>query len=305
MSAYADSISNLRLSVVKIEHFEASDGYVFHYRHWKAARAVPRGYVVSLHGIQSHSGWYEYSSRRLAEDGYDVRFLDRRGSGMNEQQRGHTPHFSRLVNDVAQFLAFVRHESNRTAFGAPLILQAVSWGGKLAAAVAAARPDLVDALSLLYPGIHGKVRVRWHERILLRLAQSWGMTYKRIPIPLDDPALFTDGLDWRQFIFDDPLMLHEATVGFLNASIDLDREVQRRAAGIQCPTLVMLAGRDRIIDNDKTRRYFGKIGARRRVLYEYAEAAHTLDFEQDRDRIFDDLLAWLGGLTRPALRIAA
>ncbi len=297
MSVYA--------SAVKIEHFRASDGYVFHYRHWKPALAVPRGYVVSLHGIQSHSGWYEYSSRRLAESGYDVRFLDRRGSGMNECQRGHAPHYSRLMNDVAQFLAFVRHHGDQHAPGAPVILQAVSWGGKLAAAVAAARPELVDALALLYPGIHGKIRVRWHERILLRLAKSLGMTHKRVPIPLDEPALFTDAPAWRQFIFDDPLMLHEATVGFLNASIDLDRAARLSVADIQCPTLLMLAGRDRIVDNDKTRQYFGRIAARRRVLYEYADAAHTLDFEPDRERIFDDLLEWLEGLNEPACRRAA
>jgi alpha-beta hydrolase superfamily lysophospholipase len=141
--------------------------------------------------------------------------------------------------------------------------------------------------------------------MMLRLANSVGLTHRAVPIPLDEPALFTDAPNWRQFIGDDPLMLHKATVGFLNAGIDLDRTVQQTAADIRCPTLLMLAGRDRIIDNDKTRQYFGQIGARRRVLYEYADAAHTLDFEPERERIFDDLLGWLDGLNEPARRKAA
>ena len=57
---------------------------------------TPRGYVVALHGIQSHSGWYEYSSGRMCEAGFEVRFLDRRGSGENTEDRGHAVHPDRL-----------------------------------------------------------------------------------------------------------------------------------------------------------------------------------------------------------------
>jgi hypothetical protein len=41
------------------------------------------------------------------------------------------------------------------------------------------------------------------------------------------------------------------------------------------------------------------------VLYEYAEAAHTLEFEPHRERIFDDLLRWLDRLSDTALQNAA
>ena len=76
----------------------ASDGYRLKYRHW--APVNPRGIVIALHGIQSHSGWYDYSSRRLADAGFAVYFPDRRGSGLNGFQRGHAAHAMRLVNDV-------------------------------------------------------------------------------------------------------------------------------------------------------------------------------------------------------------
>lgn len=276
-----------------IRQFAASDGYRFSYRHWRPDAAKPLGYVVALHGIQSHSGWYEYSSSRLCEAGYDVRFLDRRGSGLNKQLRGHAPHHDRLVNDVVQFLGEVRAERNQQAPTAPLILLAASWSGKLAVVTAARRPELIDGLALLYPGICAKIGTRWYQRLALQLAALCGVRQANVAIPLDDPALFTGEGRWQQFIRDDPLALHSATVSFLHASLALDRLAAEAPARIRKPVLLMLAGHDRIIDNKKTERYFQRIASTQRTLIEYPAAQHTLEFEPNREQIVDDLLEWL------------
>ncbi|MCH8830493.1 MAG: alpha/beta fold hydrolase, partial [Planctomycetes bacterium] len=156
---------------MEIREFTASDGYRLRYRFYRPQGSeTPRGFVVALHGIQSHAGWYEHSSRRLADAGYEIIFLDRRGSGLNEEDRGHAPHVDRLVNDVVQLLSAVRHRRDRQAPSAPIILSAVSWGGKLAAVVCARRPELVDALALITPGICARVRPRWDQRLRLRIA---------------------------------------------------------------------------------------------------------------------------------------
>ncbi|HZT81146.1 MAG TPA: alpha/beta hydrolase, partial [Gemmataceae bacterium] len=88
----------------RVEAFTASDGYRWQYRHYPSAAGGPRARVVCVHGIQSHGGWYEPSCRRLAGEGFDVCFLDRRGSGLNQQARGDTPTFRRLLDDLAEFL---------------------------------------------------------------------------------------------------------------------------------------------------------------------------------------------------------
>ncbi|GAB4136933.1 MAG: alpha/beta hydrolase [Planctomycetaceae bacterium] len=276
-----------------IREFTASDGYTFRFRHYASSLKIPRGYVVALHGIQSHSGWYGYSSRRLSQAGFDVRFPDRRGSGLNETDRGHAPHEERLINDVAHFLADVRHERNRTAPTQPVILMGVSWGGKLAAMVAALRPELVDVLALLYPGICPRIRPTVIQRGLLRLAELAGVDRKTAPIPLSDPALFTSDPDWQQFLRDDERTLHEATTGFFIANRNLDRAVHNYAEWIHCPLLLMLAGQDRIINNQETKQFYERLGSTTRQLLEYPEAAHTLEFEPNREEIVSDLINWL------------
>lgn len=290
------SVSRPDDPAASVLEFRASDGYPLRFRRWGAAQPETRGFVVALHGIQSHSGWYGYSSARLAEGGWRVDFLDRRGSGLNDVDRGHVRHHERLVNDVVQFLAEVGHERDVMSPGAPLVLLGVSWGAKLAAAVAATRPELVDGLALLYPGICPRIAPTWPQATGLKLARRLGIERRSVRIPLDDPALFTGQPEWQQFIRDDPLALREVTVGFLNASRELDRLVAAGTDRIQCPTLLMLSGRDEIIDNAATRDWFGRVASTEKRTIEYPEARHTLEFEPNRAAIVDDLLGWLDGM---------
>ncbi len=282
--------------MIEAEHHEfvASDGYGLAWQRWPSQSRTVRAYVVALHGIQSHAGWYEHSSRRLAEAGFELCFLDRRGSGRNAIARGDAPHADRLVHDITQFLAETRHRRDLESPASPVVLMSVSWGGKLAAACAARRPELVDGVALLYPGIRARVRPGCWDRGRLKLAEWLGVVDRLVDIPLQDPALFTADPDWQQFIEDDPLTLRQLTVGFLLANRELDRHSEANIERVRCPLLMMLAGADRIIDNRATRLLFGKIGSQRKRLVEYPEAQHTLEFESKRDEFIDDLLDWLG-----------
>ena len=283
---------------MKIRLFRTSDDYHHHYRHYAANGGVPRGYVIALHGIQSHSGWYEYSSQRMSEAGFDVRFLDRRGSGLNGCQRGHTPHYERLINDVRQFLSAVQFERDSQRPGAPIILTGISWGGKVAAATAIRYPNLIDGLALLYPGICAKVRPSWWQLQLINLGLSLGKGQDRIDVPLDDPALFTGEKDWQEYIRNDRDTIHKVSLDFLKASIALEQMIHADAEKLKVPLLMMLAGRDEIIDNERTLNLMSRFGASQENLVIYNNARHTLEFEQNRREIFGDYLEWLNKLCR-------
>ncbi len=63
-----------------IATFRGADGLVLRCREWAPAEGLaPRGLVVFLHGIQSHSGWYAWTCGNLARAGYRVLAPDRRG----------------------------------------------------------------------------------------------------------------------------------------------------------------------------------------------------------------------------------
>ena len=64
--------------------------------------------MLYLHGIQSHGGWFEGSACYLAEKGLHVLLPDRRGSGLNEAERGHARSAGRLLQDVVETMAWLK-----------------------------------------------------------------------------------------------------------------------------------------------------------------------------------------------------
>ncbi len=264
----------------------ASDGYRWSYRHYPAT-GEPRARVVCIHGIQSHAGWYEHSCRRLAEAGFDVSFLDRRGSGLNEAACGDTPSFRRLLDDVAEYL-----QVQRTGSPKPLFLLAISWGGKVAVALQRRHPGLVDGLILVAPGFCPRVAPTPRERLAI-MAARLVKPRRLFPVPLNEPELFTANPRWQEFVRTDPLALRQATARFFVESVRLDWYLRFAVASVKVPVLTLLAEKDRIIDNARTRAFLTKMRTKEMNIIEYPRAGHTLEFEPDPEPIIADMRSWL------------
>jgi len=245
--------------------------------------------LVYLHGIQSHSGWYEASSRYLAARGVAVFQVERRGSGRDEgHPPGHVDRAETWLLDVACAAEVARRETG--ADGVHLL--GVSWGGKLALACGAHRPDLYRSLILSAPGIIPKIDITLANKLRVGKALMLGHEIERFPIPLEDPHLFTENADRVQYIAEDALSLRDLTARFMFESRRLDGLARQAARTTHVPAMLCLAGRDRITDNEATRRLIYAMAARKRVRV-YDEAHHTLEFEPDPTPYFADLAAWI------------
>ena len=261
----------------------ASDGYVWRYCHF-IPDMPPRAIVVCVHGIQSHAGWYWRSCEALVNRGYEVCFLDRRGSGTNSESRGDTPSFRRLLDDIAEYLQKRRGDR-------PIVLLAISWGGKLAAALQRRYPGLVDALALFCPGFCPKVGLPFPRRLAIAVTRLVKPRHL-FDIPLSEPELFTANPGFLQFLRNDDVSLRRATARFLVESVRLDAYLRWFPPQITMPVLLMLAGQDRIIDNRATRAFVERLVIGDVKVIEYPQAHHTLEFEPGMP-FLSDLLAWL------------
>jgi alpha-beta hydrolase superfamily lysophospholipase len=277
----------------QLQHYQASDGVQLAYHHW--AVQDPRGAVVYLHGIQSHAGWYTASCERLQAEGFEVLFVDRRGSGVNEAGRGDARHYRVLIDDLA---SLVEQRIERVA-GRPRVLIGLSWGGKLAVGLTKIRPDLVDALALVCPGLFPQVAPPLRQRLAIGLC-AVVRPRRLFDIPLSDPALFTDNPAQRRYIAEDPLSLRRATARLLAASVKLDWFLRDAPEQIHVPSILYQAGRDRIVDNDRTRAYFERFACKDRVVKCYSESHHTLEFSVDPVPFFDHLTGWLRRVSEAA-----
>jgi alpha-beta hydrolase superfamily lysophospholipase len=212
---------------------------------------------------------------------------DRRGSGDNEIQRGHTPSVSQLIDDLTRWTDFARSQWST----ARVHLIGISWGGKLAAALAHRLPDRIATLSLVTPGIYAKADISLMDKARVAGSLIFGSS-RRFPIPLNDPRLFTDDACWIGFITEDTRRLIDATARLLWASKKLDRRSRRRIP-VHIPTQLMLAENDRIVDNRMLSGWFRRQTGDRRRLIIYQAALHTLEFGSAAEQYREDLAEWI------------
>lgn len=280
----------MALLAPRLCYFTAADGYRFAVRVWTPPS--PRGRVIVIHGIVSHGGWYLSSCRYLAEGGFNVHALDRRGSGLNIAARGDVPAYETWLTDVEEYLASLSP-------GIPTILAGISWGGKLVAALAKRNlPDL-NGIAMICPGLFARQQANIVQRILLQAAGAAGLYALRIAIPLRDPALFTNTPRWRDYIRDDPLALRRITIRFALADLKLNDCAQTAPEQIRLPVMLMLAGRERIVDNHRTRDFFSRIDSLDKTEFDFPNAGHTLEFEPDPACYLHNLRRWVKHILLP------
>lgn len=292
--------------IPRVDFYTAADGRRLAARVWNSATTPPRARVVFLHGITSHSGWYNRSSRHLASAGCEVHFLDRRGSGLNPHDRGDVDRYETWLSDVEVYLEHLCKEQGAGSrenvlppAPRPLpVLAGISWGGKLAVAVARHRPDLLQGLALICPGIYSYQQPNLLKRFLLSLPMPARTERRHVSIPLADPRLFTDTPPWVSYVAEDPLSLRDITVRCAREDLQLTHYARESTSFPTLDMLLVLSGRDRIVDNMQTQAYFDGVAAKSKRLVEYAGAAHTLEFEPDPRPYLDDLTSWVQQVSR-------
>jgi len=150
----------------------------------------------------------------------------------------------------------------------------------------------VDGSILLCPGFFPQVGLPLAKRLGI-LGARLVSPRRLFPIPLNDAELFTASPRWREFIRSDPLALHHATARFFVESVRLDRYLRAAPKFVKVPTLLLLGGQDRIIQNDKTHHFFHNVAAADKNVITYSQAQHTLEFEPDPDRFLAEVVRWL------------
>ena len=265
----------------------AADGARLPYRCFPAADgSEPRAGVVHLHGIQSHGGWYVDTARELARHGFTVLLTDRRGSGGSAGPRGHFHRRTQLVADVRAFVELARRE----APGRPVILVGGCWGVRPAVAAARLMQDELAGLALVCPAVKVKIDLTPGEKAKVLLGTVL-RPRARVRVPLT-PEMFTCNPRWVEFIRTDPLALREVTARFYFETARFDLEIARER-GLRLPMLLLRSGDDPIVDGEAVDRWFARMPSDRKETVVYPDFGHIPDFEEERQRYWDDLSSWM------------
>lgn len=256
--------------------FTTSDGAALFYRHWEPTVSGNRALLL-FHRGHEHSGRFAELVESLELEGTHVFAWDARGHGRSPGERGYAESFSRMVRDVEEFVRYVSAE-----YDLP-IENMVALGHSVAAVTLAtwvhdyAPP--IRGIILATPAFRVKLYVPFAVlglRILqLVRGKSFIKSYVRSKLLTHDAeqAAAYDG---------DPLISRSIATNILLDLHDTSRRIVEDAGAITTPTLLLTAGRDWVVNNTESERFFQRLGSRNKQLHAYPGFGHAIFHEKDR-----------------------
>ena len=254
-------------------------------REWLPARGHGGG-IYLLHGLGEHSARHDALAAWLCGRGWRVRSHDHAGHGESGGRRGVITTDDQLRIEAGLLLADFER-----ALGAPPVLLGHSMGGALAAELVLGAGARVSGLVLSSPALAiGLSRplsllVSVLNRLMPELALGNG---------LDANALSHDPSIVRAYRAD-PLVHDRISPRLLSWLEQAGQRARHAAADLAVPTLLLVAGDDRLVRPEGSRAFAAAAPAERLSLHWYDGLFHELfnEAEPARQRVFADLEQWL------------
>ena len=264
-----------------------SAGCALHVEHYRA-QGDARLTLVMVHGYSAHCGLYRHVGAAFASAGIAVTQFDGRGHGRSEGRRGHVIDFAQYVDDLAVVVDWARQQD----LGRPWALVGHSMGGAIALTFVLdkTRTDKPSRLVVAAPWLKLKMKVSAPKRAAANVAA------RVLPTLTMPNGLAAENLSRNPLVLagfeKDPLVHHVATAGWFMATLRAQARIRRQAKELHVPTLMLLAGGDRIVANETTRAFAREAGSIVE-LRDYPELFHELFLEPEADLVLADISKWL------------
>jgi alpha-beta hydrolase superfamily lysophospholipase len=261
-------------------------------RRWEPpAPDARRGSVLLVHGLGEHGGRYERVAELLTGLGLEVRSYDQRGHGQSGGPRGGIPHPDALLEDLRQVFSDLEEDGRGAGDTEPPFLLGHSMGGTIAARAATGGWVVPRGLILSSPPL--VVTVSRLQRLMAAVGRRVAPN-RAVGNGLDSDGLSHDPAVVAAYAADEHV--HDRiTPRLFDFLVDAGAHARADAATFTIPTLLLVAGSDRIVDAAGSRAFAAALPAGVGTLHWYDDLYHELfnEPEPERERVFADLSAWI------------
>ncbi len=272
------------MPAVRESQLAAEDGVPLFVADWKLGHNDGKGGIVLMHGLGEHCGRYAHVARFFNDCGWSVRAYDHRGHGRSGGPRGDTPDEQTILRDARLVIADFARELD-----APPLLMGHSMGGLFAARFATAALAPLRGLILSSPAL--ALPLSGIQKLLLKslgalapgLAVSNGLQTRYLS---HDPAVV-------DAYTRDPRVHSKITPRMLYGMLAAANFAHAHAPALTMPTLMVVAGDDRLVDASGSDRFHARLRPGVGTLHRYADYYHEIFNEVGAAQVFDDVRAWL------------
>ena len=250
--------------------------------------ARPKATVALVHGIGEHSGRYAHVATHLMLHDLAVHAFDLRGHGRSEgEPRAYVESFDEYVGDLDRFLREVRGQQR-----GPLFLYGHSLGGGIAARyVIEHGTDGLDGLILSSAALQIPSDL---SPILQKLAGTVSRFAPTLPTTKLDTSLLSHDPAVVRAYENDPLVYSGGVRARVGHEILRNTEIiQQHPEAFALPLYLFHGTADQITDPDGSRWLYEHAPTDDKTLKLYEGLYHETHNEPERERVLDDLTAWI------------
>jgi len=238
-----------------------------------------------VHGLNAHSGHYQWPGEQLAAAGYAVHALDLHGRGNSDGERFYVAKFSDYVDDVAGVVEQARSQHpgvpvfllGHSAVGVVSCLYTVEHQQELAGLVCESFAFKVPAPDFALAVFKGLSHIAPHAHVLHLKNKDFSR----------DPAVVA-AMD------EDPLIAHETQpTQTLAEMVRADERLEREFPGFTLPLLILHGTNDKATKPSGSQQFYDAASSRDKTIKIYEGGYHDLLNDTDRDVVIADVTNWL------------
>jgi len=264
---------------------------------WQSWRELiqTRAVVVISHGAGEHGGRYRRLGEHLASLGYPAFAIDHRGHGRSGGPRALVDRLHNAAVDLDQLVDLAREQYPSS----PLYLLGHSLGGTIALVYCSRSQAKLDGLILSGPVV---VLEPMPSPLLKVVARSLSRLLPGAPAFGVDPVVVSRDPREVQAYRDDPLVHHRKlpmrTVAEIAAAVE---RFPGELSELRLPMLLVHGSEDRLAPVAGSRLAYERSVSEDKTLKIYDGLFHEVlnELKKDRDRVVDDITAWLQVRTAP------
>jgi len=273
---------------------QASDATCLQAYEWKPQANSVRGVVVIIHGVRDHASRYDALAQALGKQGLAVYAQDHRGHGNSGGDRQRFDSIGQLVDDVDVAVS----EAKRRHPGVPVFLYGHSMGGLVATQYALAHGESLRGVVLSGAALKLQPNVTGGEKAA---AHFFGGLIPGLPAQHLDDTEFVREPAAKAELAADPLIDHgNLPARSAAAALDAIDDTQRRMEQVKVPLLILHGTADKATNVDGSRDLYARAGSTDKTLKLYDGVFHDLMHEPERDRIIQDVTAWITARATPS-----
>lgn len=264
--------------------FQNKAGFKIFLRTW-LPDGDARGIVVITHGLNSHSGYYEWTANQLTAQGYAVYAPDQQGRGHSEGERFYTSDIYDAVADLDYVVDLAKKEHP----GLPVFALGHSAGGVLACLYTLEHQEKLAGL--ICESFAFKVPAPDFALAVLKGISHLAPHFHTIKLKNED---FSRDPATVNLMDSDPLIADESQPSkSMEQLVKADERLEKEFSRIKLPVFILHGTHDKATKPRGSQQFYDNTGSADKELKLYEGHYHDLLNDLGKEIVIADIIGWL------------